>query len=146
VARYTTSIASSLTKEAAFDYMAAFENAQHWDPGVAEAQRITEGPVALGTEFRVVTLFAGRQMPLVYKVTTFELGDRFVVTAQTSSLRSVDEVTVVADGTGSRVTYNAQLWFQGAFKLAAPLLPLLFNRIGDRARDGLNRELNPSRS
>ena len=124
--------------------MAAFENTERWDPGVAEAARLTDGPVALGTRFLVVATFLGRRLPLPYEVTTFEPSRRLVVTAETSSIRSVDEIRIEAGATGAIVSYDAALVLRGTSRVASPVLPLAFKRIGDRARDGLRRELNPT--
>ena len=140
---YLTAVDSTLGPEAAFNYMAAFENAAVWDPGVSEATRLTEGPVALGTEFLIVAMFSGRKVPLTYHVTEIDPGSRLVLTAQTSNIRSVDEITVSASGGGSCVTYHANLTLRGALWIANPLLGIAFKKIGDQARVGLVRELNP---
>ena len=142
MARYRTTVHSSRNADDAFEYMAAFEHSAEWDPGVAEAERLTDGPVGLDTRFRVVTLFMGRRIPLEYRVTAFGPGRRVVVTAESSSLRSVDDITVEPDGDGSAMTYDADLSLRGAFALFSPLLGVAFNRIGDRAQGGLRRELN----
>jgi hypothetical protein len=143
MAIYTTSIDSTLSSKDAFAYMAAFENVAQWDPGVVEAQRLTEGPIKLGTEFQVLGQMGKRRIPLTYEVTQFEEGSRLVLTASTSSLRSEDEIRVVANGTGSTVTYKANLSLQGVLRIANPFFSPTLRKIGDRARDGLRRELNP---
>ena len=48
VARYVTTIDSSLTPEEAFAYMADFSNAREWDPSVTEASR-SHADVGLGS-------------------------------------------------------------------------------------------------
>jgi hypothetical protein len=66
------------------------------------------------------------------------------MTAETPRLRSVDEITfepATASG-GTRVTYNAMLTLTGPFRLVDPLLQRAFNRLGDAAAAGLERELN----
>jgi hypothetical protein len=140
---YLTAIDSTLTPRAAFDYMASFEHAAEWDPGVVEASRIDDGPLGLASEFHVLATFGSRTLPLTYKITVFEHGTRVVLTAETSTLRSVDEITVSASGEGSCVTYNADLRLRGLLWIGNPLLGLAFKKIGDRARTGLERELNP---
>jgi hypothetical protein len=142
MARYRTTVHATRDADDVFAYMAAFEHSAEWDPGVAEAERLTDGPVGPDTRFRVVTLVAGRKIPLEYRVTAFGPGRRVVVTAESSSLRSVDEITVDADGDGSSMTYDADLSLRGVFVLLTPLLAVAFHRIGDRARGGLRRELN----
>lgn len=141
MARYRTTVRSPRSPDDVFAYMAAFEHAAEWDPGVAEAERLTEGPVGLDSRFRVVSLFLGRRIPLEYRVTAFGPGHRVVLTAETATLRSMDEITVAPDGMGSAMTYDADLSLHGAFAVASPLLGLAFNRIGDKARDGLRRQL-----
>jgi len=142
MAIYTTSIESKLSSAEAFAYMAAFENVAQWDPGVVEAQRLTEGPIKLGTEFQVLAQTGKRRIPLTYEITEFDEGSRLVLSASTSSLRSVDEIRVVANGAGSTVIYKANLSLHGLLGIANPLLSLTFKKIGERARDGLRRELN----
>jgi hypothetical protein len=142
MAIYTTSIESKLSVADAFSYMAAFENVAQWDPGVLEAQRLTDGPVHLGTEFLVHTQTGKRKIPLTYRVTEFAEGSRLVLSAATSTLRSVDEIRVVANEGGSTVTYKANLSLLGILRIANPFLNSTLQKIGDRARDGLRRELN----
>jgi len=143
MALYNTSINSSLSPSDAFAYMAAFENVAQWDPGVVEAQRLTDGPVHLGTEFRVLTQTGKRRIPLTYRVTEFDEGSLLVLSASTSTLRSVDEIRVTAQSSGSTVTYKANLSLQGILRVANPFLNSTLQKIGDRARDGLQRVLNP---
>lgn len=143
MARYRTTVASSMTSAEAFAYMVAFENVADWDPGVRSASRITAGPPRLGSEFAVEASFLGRGLPLRYEMTAFEDGSRFVLTAETATLRSVDTVTVAPDGSGSRVTYDADLILKGPLKIFDLSLRLAFRSIGNKARDGLRRALNP---
>ena len=142
MALYVTTVESTWSATQTFDYMAAFENVAKWDPGVARAERVGNGPVGLGTVFHVVSVFNGREIPLDYEITAFEPPNRVVLKAQTPTLRSVDEIKVDATGTSSLMTYNANLTFKGALWFANPILVLSFKKIGDRARDGLRRELN----
>lgn len=143
MARYRTTVSSTMSAADAFAYMAAFENVATWDPGVGKAAKITDGPPQLGTRFAVEASFLGRPLPLEYEMTAFEDGRTFVLIAETSTIRSVDTVTVLADGDGSKVTYDADLILKGAFKIFDPTLRLAFRSIGNKARDGLRRALNP---
>jgi dehydrogenase/reductase SDR family member 12 len=63
----------------AFAYVAEFSNAAEWDPGIAEARRLTDGPVGQGTEFEVVALFRGKRHRFHYVVTGFEPERRVVL-------------------------------------------------------------------
>ena len=46
-----------------FAYLADFSNTEEWDPGVISAKKRGEGPVAVGTEFKVVSRFLGQELP-----------------------------------------------------------------------------------
>ena len=52
-------------------------------------------------------------------------------------------MTVAPDGSGSRVTYDADLILKGPLKIFDLSLRLAFRSIGNKARDGLRRALNP---
>ena len=51
-----------------------------------------------------------------------------------------------SDDGGTAVTYTADLRLRGPLRLFDPVLQVLFNRIGDNARDGLAARLRPPRS
>lgn len=143
MARYRTTVSSTMSAADAFAYMAAFENVATWDPGVRKASRVTDGPPRLGTRFNVEASFLGRPLPLEYEITAFEAGRTFVLVAETSTIRSVDTITVVADGDGSKVTYDAELKLKGLFRITDATLRIAFHFIGNKARDGLRKALNP---
>lgn len=142
MARYTTSIASSLAPADAFAYMAMFSNALEWDPGVVEAARVDSGELRLGSTFRIVSMFAGRRVPLRYQIIALDADRSVVLQAQTRMFDSLDTITVEPTVHGSRVTYDARLVPKGGFRLADPLLQLLFQRVGRAADASLRRQLN----
>ncbi|MFM7756726.1 MAG: hypothetical protein ACKO84_08215, partial [Actinomycetota bacterium] len=72
MARYRTTISSSMSVTDAFAYMVAFENVAQWDPGATKASRLTPGEPRLGTQFDVEVSFFGRGLPLRYEITSFE--------------------------------------------------------------------------
>lgn len=142
MARYSTTLSSTLTPTEAFSYLVAFEHVAEWDPGVARARALSATPPQLGSEFEVVTLFRGREIPLIYRIVEFDAGSRFVLEAQNQFVFSRDEV-IVTPGETTSVTYNALLRAKGLFTPFAPILALQFRQIGDRAREGLRRAVNP---
>ena len=121
--------------------MAAFANVAEWDPGVVEAEPINPGPPHTGSRFRVVVSAAGRKMPLEYRITELEAPRRVLLVAETSILKSVDEITVEPAPGGATVTYDANLELLGPFRIFNPALAVVFNRVGDRAAAGLRRKL-----
>jgi uncharacterized protein YndB with AHSA1/START domain len=139
-------------RHTAFGYLARFDRAQDWDPGVETAEMITPEPVGPGSRFRLVAGFLGRRIPLEYEIIEFEPDTRIVLRAENDSVLSVDTITFADgadggtdDGTGregSVVVYDARLDAKGAARLLDPLLALVFRRIGDRAAAGLRTHLS----
>ena len=142
MAHYRTTVTSKWGVTKAFTYMADFSNSASWDPGVASARQSSEGDVGVGTTFDLVANFNGRQLPLTYEVIAFDPPRRVVLRAETNMVVSLDEITFSANGEGTDVTYDADLRTRGWFKVVAPVVALMFKGIGDRARAGLQRELN----
>jgi hypothetical protein len=98
---------------------------------------LTPEPVGAGSEFKVVVRSLGRELPFVYRISTFDRPHVVELVADTGRLRSEDTITVGREGEGSTVTYNAYLTAQGVAQLANPLLAVALRRIGDAAAAGL---------
>ncbi|MEI8106160.1 MAG: SRPBCC family protein [Actinomycetes bacterium] len=143
MARYTTSIRSTLSAADAFEYMADFSNALVWDPSVSVAHRVGSGPLAVGAEFELVARFAGRDVPLLYRVAEIDVPHRIVLEAVKPGFASRDTITVEPSDLGSVVHYDAVLAFSGSGRLFDPLMQLVFNRVGAKARAGMATALNP---
>ncbi|MCX6389758.1 MAG: SRPBCC family protein [Solirubrobacterales bacterium] len=132
---------SPLSASTVFERVADFSTTQEWDPGVVEAERLSDGPLEIGATFRVVAAFMGSKSELVYRITEFEPGHRVVLRGENSTVLSVDVITVDASGDGSVLTYDADLTLKGPLRLLDPLLGLAFGRIADRALAGLTEWL-----
>ena len=143
MARYVTTIASTLAPAEAFAYLADFANAAAWDPGVREARLSGDRPPGEGAVFDLVARFAGRDVPLRYTTVVHDPPRRVVFEAERPSFRARDEITVEPAGDGSTVRYDATLAFRGVARLLDPLVGLVFARTGAHAVAGLRAALNP---
>ena len=144
MARYRRTIHVPVTREEAFDFLARFSSAASWDPGVASATMDTPEPVGLGSAFVLQVRSFGRAVPFRYEIVRFERPEAVALTAVRSPFVSEDTITFAdadadadADAAGTRLTYDAHLRLTGPARLLAPLLEVVFRRIGDRAMDGL---------
>lgn len=138
MARYRTEQPFAGPPETAFDYLANFESVAEWDPGVSEATCLDEGPVGVGSRFRVVV----RTGPLVYEVKELDPGRRIRLVAESSTLRSDDVISVLPVDGGATVAYDAELSLRGWAVVFSPFLGLVFDRIGDKAAAGLRAKLD----
>ncbi|MDX6505777.1 MAG: hypothetical protein QOG06_421 [Gaiellaceae bacterium] len=120
-----------------FGYVVDFSNAAEWDPGVAGARKLTDGPVREGTEFDIVALFRGNRHRFHYVVTDLEPQRRIVLSGVGDRVTSVDEIAVEPAGEETRITYIADFHLKGIFRPAGPLLAPVLSRMGDHALAGL---------
>ncbi len=77
--RYRKEIEVNRDAPDAFDYLADFSRASEWDPGIADAQRLTAGPTTVGSRFEVIALFRGKQQRFEYVVTAYDEGRRIAL-------------------------------------------------------------------
>ncbi len=139
MAHYRTTVSSPAPAEEVFAYLADFATVAEWDPGIATARLLSGEAGTTGARYEVVAQFLGRRTPLVYEILesvppTDGSAGHVVLEAVTSDFRSHDVITVVPDGAGCSVTYDADLALQGFRRPFDPFLGLAFRVIGDRAR------------
>lgn len=137
--RYVTSVATPLSPDDAFGFLADLRNFAAWDPGVRRAVQIAGDGPGPGAAYDLTIASNGSVMR--YHVQTFEPPRRIVVEARTMLLHSWDEIVVTQDGEGSIVTYDATLTLNGLLSPASFALGPVFRRIGDAAAEGLRQAL-----
>ena len=125
----------------AFAYLADFDNAKEWDPGVERITRLTTPPTSLGTRFDVVFLFRGRRQRMEYEVTGFQDGQRLVLEGQGGKVRSQqDTITFIDRGDRTGVSYESVVRLTGVWRLAEPFLRPTLKRESDRALERMAEE------
>jgi dehydrogenase/reductase SDR family member 12 len=143
MARITEHLAAPVTPEVAFDNLADFTTTADWDPGITAAERLDDGPIGLGSRFRVRSKSGLVTVPLVYEITRYERPDRLVLTTEGTVHRGEDDVRFEARDGGTAVTWNAMFAVRGPVgRLLDPVLSVGFRRVGKAAVAGLERFLH----
>ncbi len=145
MASYRATVDTPLSPAEAFAYLSDFSNAEEWDPGTVQAERLGDGQLGEGTEFRLVAAFLGRNTTLTYRIVEFDPPNAVTFRGENSTVVSLDRITFEPSDGGTRVLYDADLKLKGLLKLADPLLGLAFNRIGDSALAGMRKALGTRR-
>jgi hypothetical protein len=147
MAHYRTTVPSPHSPDEVFRYLADFRSVSEWDPSIINATLIGDGdPITVGARFHVTTKTRFSEIVLDYTTTAIDPPERITLRGENDSMVSVDAITIATDGgVGSSVTYDAQITLKGARRLADPLLQLAFQRLGDKARDGLRTRLAADR-
>ena len=122
------------------DYLKDFANAESWDPGTVSCVQTTPGPVAVGTEWRNVSEFRGKETTLTYRLDKLE-PQRLVFTGTNKTATSTDELTFTDVDGGTSITYHAHVVFHGVAKLADPFMKKEFDRLGDELIETMAKAL-----
>jgi carbon monoxide dehydrogenase subunit G len=115
---------------AVVDYLKDFAHAEEWDPGTVSCVQTTDGPVGIGTEWRNVSQFRGKETTLTYQLERAE-ERRLVFVGTNKTATSTDDLTFEGLDEGTTITYHAHVEFHGLAKLADPFLKKEFDRLGD---------------
>ncbi len=122
-------------------FVSDFANSATWDPGVAEARKVTEGPVAVGTRYELMVIFNGKQLPMTYEVTAYDPPNRVELRGTGERVLAVDDIRFASTPAGTEIRYKADLRLRGLLRLAEPLTRSRFDAIGKAAIDGMRRTL-----
>ena len=111
-----------------FAYAADLGNFAEWSGEVIEVEPISEGPMAVGTQFRGVGKFLGRRMEQVVEVTALEPDARFAFKTVSGPVKSENSLTFERVAGGTRVTEGIDAELGGFFGVADPLVARLLGR------------------
>ncbi len=127
--------------EIVIPYLAEFSHAEQWDPGTVRCVRSDEGPVVVGSSWQNTSKIAGISTELTYTLEQLT-GERIVLVGRNDTATSTETIDVVRSATGSSITYTNEVQFNGAAKLAAPLVKPVFEKLGDATEKQLVETLN----
>jgi len=130
-----------MTPQEAFAYMADLGNFVEWDPGVKAVRQGEGSGGGPDAGFDVTVVAPGPDLTLRYVTEEHDAPHNLLVVARSSVFTSSDRITVEPDGTGSLVTYDADLRLNGVLRVGDLGLRLVFGQIGNRAAAGLRRVL-----
>jgi uncharacterized membrane protein len=105
-----------------FAFVADHENLPAWTVGVKEAERLTEGPPADGSRYRVVGRLLGRSVESSYQVTAFEPGHGFAGTMTSPVFGFSERYRFESAGDATRVSMTATVEPRGTFRLLTPIM------------------------
>lgn len=129
-----------------FRYLLDFSTAEQWDPGVYRADKLTPGPVRLGSEFRLVLSGPGRRTVMHYRLTGLRPGESLHLTGVGDGVLAEDSISFLPLEAGrTRISYAARLRFPGLGGLSGQLLQPMLARLGRRAVAGLRIALDEAR-
>ncbi|MBB6628014.1 SRPBCC family protein [Nocardioides sp. KIGAM211] len=119
-----------------FAYLSDFTTTTEWDPGTVSTVRI-QGDGGVGTTYRNVSKFLGRESELTYTVEELTTPRKIALRGENKTVTAHDTMELKAAGAGTEVTYTADFTFKGVARFVAPLLAPALKKLGDDAEEGL---------
>jgi carbon monoxide dehydrogenase subunit G len=99
-----------------------------WQTTLAESEKLTEGPMDVGTRVREVRHFLGLRIETTWEMTEYEPNSTSAIRGVSGPIPLSGRYRVEAVGDGTRFTVTGELDAHGLFKLAEPV----FARIAGR--------------
>jgi hypothetical protein len=122
----TISVSDSVVIARSVDVVFAFvsdhENLPAWTVGVKQSRRLTAGPPAAGSKYRVVGMLLGRPVESSYQITAFEPGRGFEATMTSPMFGFSEQYRFEPDKGGTRVLMSAAVEPHGAFRFLSPIM------------------------
>ena len=123
-----------------FGYLADFTTTTEWDPGTVRTTR-ESGDGGVGTVYKNVSKFAGRETELPYTVVDLEPGQRIALEGRNKTVTAHDLMTFREVAGGTEVTYVADFDFGLATPLVGLLMKPFFTKLGNEAEKGMAEAL-----
>src|SRR5437879_3177253 len=114
--------------EDVFDFVADERNEPQYNPQMTRADKVTDGPIGVGTKFHSVMTGVGRGADMTIEFTEFDRPRRIAVTAHMPNMAIKGVLTFEPVPGGTRMTWMWDLEPRGFYNMLGPLV----RRIGER--------------
>ena len=122
-------------------YLKDFAKAEAWDPGTKSCLRTDSGDIHVGSTWRNVSEFRGRETVLEYTLRTLD-PDHLEFVGKNKTATSTDDMAFSSGDGVTTITYSATIEFHGLAKLAGPFLQSTFEKLGTETEQQMTTVLN----
>ncbi|HEY5787636.1 MAG TPA: SRPBCC family protein [Microlunatus sp.] len=95
---------------------------------IKESQKLTEGPIAVGTTFRETRLVSGKEASADLLVTAYEPDTHVGISTEAEGILVVYHYRLVPEGDGTRLTWICELQASGLRKMMLPLVATIMKK------------------
>lgn len=127
--------------EEVFDYVADERNEPQYNPQMTRAEKVSPGPIGVGTTFHSVMTGTGRSAEMTIEFTEFDRPRRIAEVAHLSSMEIRGILLFERAGTGTRLRWIWDLEPHGLYRLLGPLVRHIGERQERAVWTGLKRVL-----
>ncbi len=94
----------------------------------------------MNTKFDLITVFKGKESPMVYEVTDWKVGETVTLVGRGSTVKAVDTISFAAvpgDANKTRINYVADIGLKGLLSLATPFVQSDLKELQEAAKSGM---------
>ncbi|MEP5568134.1 MAG: SDR family NAD(P)-dependent oxidoreductase [Halioglobus sp.] len=128
--------------EEAFAYVADFTTTTEWDATALKADKLTDGPIQLGTRFLVTCAMPVGSIDIEYTVDELESPHRFKLSGRSKFFDIEDTVTFTEVSGGTRIDYQAEFKFGPVVGSLTGLMQSGLDKMGRESLAGLKAALD----
>src|SRR5258706_2136593 len=113
--------------EEVFAFLSNLENNLKWRSGMIKAEKISDGPIGVGTTYRLINSLFGQQVEGEAVVTEYELNRKYATMNKSGLPIKTQRMFEPVEG-GTRVTFSVETELDGFFKLVKALMASIGKR------------------
>lgn len=125
----------------AFAYISDFRTCAEWDATAFSAEKLTEGPVQVGTRFSVRCALPVGSVTLEYTVTELVPDESVTLEGSCRWFTVEDRIRFAATGSGTRIDYQASFDFKPPLNRLEEKMQTGLEAMGKRAMEGMLQAL-----
>jgi Polyketide cyclase / dehydrase and lipid transport len=114
--------------EQVFDYVADQRNERLYNPRISNSEKITDGPIGVGTRFRATAQSGRREIEMLIEVTEYQRPRRFGSRTTMSAADIDGGLTFEPVDGATRMSWSWDVRPTGSLRLLAPLVARLGRR------------------
>ena len=124
-------------EEDVFDYVADECNEPSYNPQMRVAEKISDGPIGVGTQYRAEVVSGGRPVSMVIEFTAYERPRRLASRTTMSAMDIAYTLAFEPVPEGTRMRWSGEIEPHGMLKLMGPLVAWMGRRQELRIWTGL---------
>jgi uncharacterized membrane protein len=129
MARMEVSIVIDRPLEEVFAFTTNFENQPKWQSRLLEAKQISEGPIGVGTRWRLNAKMLGRRIEFEQECTEYEPNKTYAGKSKSGPFPIEGRQTYERVDAGTLMNVTGEVRPGGFFKLAEPLVMSMLKRL-----------------
>ena len=141
MARITGEIVIDRPVGEVFDFVADERNEPRYNPGLLRSDKVTDGPVGVGTRFTAAHAPARHPVDMIVEVTEYDRPRRFASHTTMSWAEVRGALTFDAAGAGTRMRWAWDVQPTGFAKVLAPVVGVIGRRQERAVWEGIRRYL-----